>query len=247
MTTIYDLSWKKTSFIFKLCLLWASITECRPKIKSENSADRAIGYSALSSTCYSIYRTAGARFKAILRPKWLLPIAPVRIVLWCITWLPFGGLCYWCMLPLSNKMNNLLDYDSTPADMCDIRQSILRARRHYDEAKICIDTVIRRSKVGSEVVKMHTLGLLHIGLAEIYVSAGSLNEAWEGEKEIEKALNFGKKAEETDPLQAVRIYGKCSELLDLLGYTARVAGLRRKAKDLASEHNAKDQLLKLSV
>lgn len=246
MTSIYDLSWKKTSFIFKLCLFWTSIKDCGTKIKSEKKEDRAVGYSALSSSYYSIYTTAGSKFKAIFRPKWLIWLAPIRIITWCATWLSLGAWCWWRMLPLSNKVKELLGYDNMPSCMCDVRQSILRARGKYAEAKKCIYTVLNR--YGVEDIKCHTLGLLYIAMADIYRienAPAGMNDA------TFLALEYAKKAEEVEPLQVDRIYKQCIRLLKLSGKTSLFGftstELINKAKELAKKHDAKDQSLKLSV
>ncbi len=64
MATIYDLSWARTSFVAKLILFMRSIFEQWRKINAIDVRVKAAGYSALSSTYYSIAGTAAAHLEA---------------------------------------------------------------------------------------------------------------------------------------------------------------------------------------
>src|SRR3989344_5857620 len=154
MNSIYDLSWSETSFLAKLRLFFNSNQHEKKRIRSHDSCVRAEGYSALSSTYYSIVGTAFSQLKASLQPKWL---APVRLAAWCFTWLPLATWCHWRMLHLSNHVVELISYEGMSADQCDVRQSILRRRGEYDEAKMCIFSALWR-----DVEKAHTRGLLRV-------------------------------------------------------------------------------------
>ena len=242
MTSVYDLSWGKTSFLAKLQLFVKSRKEMREKIEmpSGDRQVRADGYSALSSTYYSIVGSAMAQLKATLRPKWLIWLAPVRIIFWCLTWLPLGAWCYWRMLTLSNRMVKLIGYGGMSAGQCDIRQSILRRRGRYEEARKCIAEALAKNPE-----KAHTRGLLRIGLAEIYLKKKNL---WSAREELGNALIEAKEAEEQDPRQAARIFRHCADIVDRMrkGDQHLSNHLRQRAQELIVATGAKDQLLKLS-
>ena len=236
MTSIYDLSWGETSFLAKLQLFFKSRKQEKEKMQSNDQQVRAGGYSALSSTYYSIVGTAFSQLKAALRPKLL---APVKVAAWCLTWLPLTAYCYWRMLPLSNRIVELIGYDGMSADQCDVRQSVLRRRGQYDEAKKCI-----RAALAKNPEKAHTRGLLRVGLAEIYRHEGNRQSA---RTEVHAALAEAGEAEKQDPRQAARIYKHCADLFGQVGVNDLhpTDDLRRKAQELAQATGARDQLLKL--
>ncbi len=238
MSKIYRLSWNKTSFFAKILLFMKSHNSVAVRLASTDPKERADGYSALSSTYHSIYGTVYAQLMAIFRPKWLVWLSPVRIALWCVTWLPLGAWCYLRALPLSNKIVRLIGYDGMTADFCDIRQSILRRRGQYMEAFACIRIGLKKDSI-----KAHTRGLLHIGLAEIYKKYGNLPGAG---IEICAAIDAAGEAEKENPRQAARIYRHCVKILDFfLGESFPGNQLRRRARALLQEVGAKDQLLKI--
>lgn len=239
MTSIYNLSWNETSFFAKLQLFFKSRKQEKKKMRSYNQQVQAQGCSALSSTYYSIIGTAFSQLKAILRPRWLVWLAPVRVVVWGFTWLPLAVWCYWRMLPLSDRIVKLIGYEGMSADQCDVRQSILRHRNHYDEAKKCIRVALSKNPE-----KAHTCGLLHVGLAEIYQHEDNWRNA---EEEVQMAIAEAEEAEKQDPRQAARIYRHCASIIDFIEQDDSFSGnqLRRKAEILSREWGAKDQLLKL--
>ncbi len=239
MTSIYDLSWSKTSFLAKLKLFLKSRKREGEKIRSNDPRVQAQGCSALSSTYYSIVGTASSQLKATLRPAWLVWLAPVRILIWCLTWLPLTVWCYWRMLPLSDRIVRLVGYDGMSADQCDVRQSVLRRRGRHDEAERCIRVALNKNPE-----KAHTRGLLHVGLAGIYQSKGDWREA---EVEVKAALVEAQEAEKQDLRQAARIYRNCADITDFFEAGDPIPGsqLRSKAKELAQKADAQDQLLKL--
>lgn len=235
MVSIYDLSWGETSFLAKLQLFFKSRKQEKEKIRSGDRQVQAQGCSALSSTYYSIVGTAFSQFRAALRPKWL---APVQIAAWCLTWLPLAAWCYWRMLPLSNRIVELVGYDGMSADECDVRQSVLRRRSQYNEAKKCI-----RAAFAKNPEKAHTRGLLRVGLAEIYRYEGDWRNA---QTEATTAFAEATEAEKQDPRQAARIYRHCAQIAEQTGALPDFAdALRRKARELAQKMDAQDQLLKL--
>ncbi len=236
MTSIYDLSWGETSFLAKLQLFFKSRKQEKEKMRSSDVRVQAGGCSALSSTYYSIVGTAFSQLKAALRPKLL---APLNVAAWCLTWLPLTAYCYWRMLPLSNRIVELIGYDGMSADQCDVRQSVLRRRGKYDEAKKCI-----RAALAKNSEKAHTRGLLHVGLAEIYRHEGDRRNA---EAEVRVALAEAAESEKQDPRQASRIYKHCADITDFVKQGDPIPGsqLRRKAQELAQATGARDQLLKL--
>lgn len=236
MTSIYHLSWGRTSFLAKLQLFFKSQKQEKEKMQSSDQRVQAKGYSALSSTYYSIIGTALSQFRATLRPTWLVWLAPVRIVAWCLTWLPLAMWCYWRMLPLSDRIVEIVGYEGMSADQCDVRQSILRRRGQYDEAKKCILAALAKNPE-----KAHTRGLLRVGLAEIYRHEGDWRNAG---KEVRTALTEAEKAESEDPRQATRIYRHCADIIKQ-GDSILGGQLRQKAEALAHATDAQDQLLKL--
>ncbi len=239
MTSTYDLSWSKTSFLAKLQLFLKSQQNEKQKMQSGDRRAQAEACSSLSSTYYTIVGTGFSQLKATLRPKWLIWLAPLRILLWCLTWLPLAAWCYWRMLPLSNRMVELIGYDGMSADQCDVRQSVLRRRGQYEEAKKCI-----RAALAKNPEKAHTRGLLRVGLAEIYRHEGDWRNV---ETEVQSALTEAEIAEKQDPRQAARIYKHCANLTDFFEQGDPIPGsqLRRKAEELARSVGAQDQLLKL--
>ncbi len=236
MTTIYDLSWSETSFFAKVQLFFKSRKREKERMRSSHRRTQAHGYSALSSTYYGIFGTASARLKTTLRPLWL---TPVRIAVWCFTWLPLAAWCYWRMLPLSDRVVELIGYEGISADQCDVRQSILRRRGHYDEAKRCIHAALAKHPE-----KAHTRGLLRVGLADIYRHQGDRESA---RGEVHAALLNAAFAEKDDPRQAARIYKHCADISSFVEQGDPFPGnqLRAKAQTLAQATGAKDQLLKL--
>ncbi len=239
MTSTYDLSWSKTSFLAKLQLFLKSQQNEKQKMQSGDRRAQAEACSSLSSTYYTIVGTGFSQLKATLRPKWLIWLAPLRILLWCLTWLPLAAWCYWRMLPLSNRMVELIGYDGMSADQCDVRQSVLRRRGQYEEAKKCI-----RAALAKNPEKAHTRGLLRVGLAEIYRHEGNRQGV---ETEVKAALVEAEVSEKQDPRQAARIYKHCANLTDFVEKGDPIPGsqLRRKAEELARSVGAQDQLLKL--
>ncbi len=236
--TIYRLSWNEKSLIATLQLLSKSYEKTWQARTAINLDLRAHGYSALSSTYHTIYGRAFAHLKAIFKPRWLW-LAPIRLPLWCVTWLPLGGWCYWKALPLSNYVVALIGYEEMTADMCDIRQSILRRRRRYDEAEHCINVALEKKPE-----KAHTRGLLHVGLADVYVHlSGHRHDV---DDEVRAALKEAREAETYDPRQASRIYRDCAHFKFLLEGKDSPSGrqLQGKAMSLARETGAKDQTLK---
>lgn len=235
MATIYDLSWARTSFTEKLLLFVKSILEQRRKINSVDARVKASGYSALSSTYYSIAGTAGAQKEAIQKQEWGFLWVPLFLV----TWMPLGGWCWWRMLYISDRVEALIGYGGMTAAQCDIRQSVLRAHARFYEAKVCIEFGLRK-----EFYDMHTAGLLHCGMAHLFMREGSRMYA---DVHIRAALDAVSRAKQTDPRQAGRIYRGCAPIADWAGMSSPFTGaeLRQRAEVLAIVTDAADQLLKL--
>ena len=242
-SSIHELSWNKTSFPDKLRLFFKSRKIEKKKIKSNNPMTRAEGYSNLSSTYYSIAGTAFFQLKAILKSRETILLTPFRVIVWGLTWLLLATWCYWRMIPLSNRVVTLIGYDEMSADQCDIRQSILRRRGRFVEAKNCIEYALRKT-----AVKAHTRGLLRVALADIFKKEEEFEKA---KKEVKKAVTEAKKAEKRFPLQAARIYRNVAPFVDFLeikfeknfnGFEGK--DFLKKAEDLARLAGAEDQLLK---
>ena len=244
MTSIYDLSWGETSFRSKLKLFFRSQEDW--KLKDPDRWRQAEGCSALASTYHSIYGTAFAQLKAILRLKkwWLAWLMPIKLLVWCLTWLPLALWCYSRALPLSNRVVELMGgYGKMSAGTCDICQSVLRSHFKYAKAKECITEALNKPSV-----RPHTRGLLRVGLAEIYRREESgRRRRNKVRREVYLALAAAKEAERTEPRQAARIYRHCARLTDSIkrGDTVQANLLRQKAARLAQATGAKDQLLKI--
>lgn len=238
MATIADLSWKESSFLSKFRLFVKSNQKEGKRMRSSNRAVQAEGYSALSSTYYSIVGTGVSTLKNIVRSSRPRVFVPLRLVLWCLTWLPFAGWCFLRMLPLSRRVVKLIGYGGMSEGMIDIHQSILRLWRKDELAKDLISCLLR-----TESITPHTRGLLSVGLADIYLRRGQREAAYE---KIQAAIIQAHKVEETEPLQVVRIYRHAADMLaKLKGDTLQISELRRKASELAEKAGAKDQILKL--
>ena len=235
MDSIYDLSWARTSFIAKLILFFRANFKQREKIKSVDISTKAAGYSALSSAYYSIASTAGAQGKAIQKQAWGF----VWVPLFCMTWIPLGGWCWWRMLYLSDQVERLIGLRGMSAARCDIRHSILRARCRFYEARVCIESGLRK-----EFSDAHTKGLLHCGMAEILRRDLDRQGVC---RQLESAIASTRLAEQTDPRQAARIYRQCASLAEWLGLHSPLTAteLYQKAEVLAIAADATDQLLKM--
>lgn len=235
MASISDLSWNETSFRAKVRLFSNSKKQEEGKMQSGNPMVRASGCSALSSTYYSIVGTAFSHLKIALKLQWS---APFRLMLWCCTWLPLAVWCYWWMLVLSNHVVMAIGYERMSVGQCDIRQSILRRRNYFAEAKRCILKALLKDP------EAHTLGLLRVGLAEVYRKE---NDKRRARIEIQKAVYITKETEKTDPKQAARIYRGCASIMDFLENGDPTVGdqFRCRARSLLQSARAEDQLLKL--
>jgi len=233
--SVYDLSWKEDSFRAKRELFFRSRREKLGIIRE--STDRMVqarAYSSLSSVYYSIAGTALSRLKEIIRHRHI-----GSAFLYPVSWALLGCWCYYRMLPLSNRvLETCRGYGQMSADMCDVRQSILRKRGRFSEALVCINWGLQ--KHGS---KPHTLGLLLIGKADIYSRKGEKAGAYFSVKE---ACNRAIDAEKDDPNQAIRIYRNVAAILDLIKMDPELSRLcRQKTAELAEATGAKDQLLKM--
>lgn len=208
MVSIYDLSWNKDSFISKICLFFKSNLNARKRInlgnKLGNYRDKAAAYSALSSTYYSIAGTAYAKFRAIFEVNslWLFC---VKFLTFIFTWAPLGLWCNYRMLHLSNKFALLIDAEDATSGECDIRQSILRRRGRFSEAKIWIESGLKKKDI-----ELHSIALLFIGRADIYKNLGD----WEKTEEyVKMALEIAETVEKININQAIRIYKHCVNLI----------------------------------
>ncbi|MEX0931618.1 MAG: hypothetical protein WDZ88_02595 [Candidatus Paceibacterota bacterium] len=221
MNTIQSLSWDEISFLAKLRLFSKSREQEKEKIRSNNPQIQAEGYTSLSGTYYGITSTAFFQLKASFQSGWL---TPAKVTLWGITWLPLGMCCYWRMLPLSNKVVELVGYDGMSADQCDIRQSILRHRGSNTERMECCKAGLSKSPQ-----KAHTRGLLYVGLAEARLSeflelrySGEINSPTaeaiklKAERAVRLALRAAEEAESQEPLQTSRILRRCAFVIEEL-------------------------------
>ncbi len=241
MSSVYDLSWNKNSFLNKFDLFTKAIDDNAQLVCSMHAIKRSDGYSALSSVYYSIAGSTFAKLKSLLKPCWRLIFLPVSFSLFLITWLPLGVWCYFRMLPLSNKaLYYAGGYDNFSADKCDVRQSILRKRGLFYEAEHCIWKGLSKKESS-----LHTKALLFLGLSYLYMRVGEVRSA---EEYTRSALKFIKEIKEYDPRQAIRVYKGCAQIADVLGMVAPNGNtLRRQAKELAESIGAKDQSLKMEV
>lgn len=235
MISIYDLRWGKTSFLAKLVLLFNSHRKENKKTLSKDPRDRASGFSALSSTYYSIAGTAAVQLNNLFRDWRLLLFVPFRAILWGA----LGVWCYWLMLPFSDRVVKLIGYEGMSPDQCVVRQSILRKRGRLEEASQCINLALAKNpRLGS------TRGLLLVASADIRAKEGKLSLA----KEILRAaIAEGSDAERIYPEQAARIYRHAADIFDFIcGHSSEEGQeLRREAEVLAKKAGSKDQVLKL--
>ncbi len=233
---IYRLSWDDDTFFGKAKLLFSSYKKEKEKINSQNPYTKGEGYSALSSTCFSIANTAKAKLRASFSPWYLVLFKPVICL---FTWVPLGAFCFFWMLPLSNKVKKILGYENMSADQCDVRQSILRAWHFYKKALNCA-----RWGLIKEDASAHTIALLHLGISDISLKFKCILTA---ESHISDALSKIKEAEKESPRQAVRIYKKSAFLYQkIYGHNSiRAKTLLKKAEKLAKETGTKDQLAKI--
>jgi hypothetical protein len=235
--TISILSWNKVSFLAKLQLFLKSRKDYLEKIQSNSALDQAEVCSSLSSSYYSIVGTGVVHFRNFFRCSWKLVLLPILVLFWLLTWFPLMLWCYFNMLHLSNRVVKLIGYSEMTADQLDIRQSILRRRGRYKEARVCIEIALKKT------LNHHTRGLLCVGLAEIFLREDNRDGVV---MEIRSALHEAEKCEGREPQQASRIYRHCSSLHFKLEGNNSFEGelLRSKAKSLAMSVGAKDQVLK---
>lgn len=249
MSSIHELSWNETSFWAKLQLFFKSRKLTKVKIKAKDPLIQAEGYSELSSTYLTIANTGYSHLKSLidLQP---FSLPPLSTLLWPFTWLPLSVWCYWRMLPLSNSMFDRVKVEDMTVNQLDIHQTILRARNSVMDlvnAEQCI-----RAALNKKPEKPHILGLLHVGLADVfakrYMKEGEYVLYFSlAEENVRLALLEAMRAETEDVRQAARIYRKCADIKESLridSYFTRNR-LREHAKELLEEVGAKDQLLKI--
>jgi|GEM_PF-1403522 len=235
---VYERSWYKDSFWSKFTLLLDSHKNVAHLTSSDDTMERSDGYSSLSSTYYSIAGTAFSYIRYFYKPVWLLPVFPLRVVLWGL----LGAFCYWRMLPLSDKALACAGgYRNFSADKCDVRQSVLRKRGRFEDAAICC-----LNGQGKPDVSPHTRALLDLGLADAHIHLGNNNEY--AERNVKRAVELVEEVKQYDKKQAIRIYKKAAELGEKIKLSVPAPEtLRRQAKELAKEVGAKDQLLKMGA
>ena len=231
MENTYDLSWSTDDFFSKLRLIRLSRAKVRESRKSstENLAD---AYSGLSSTYYSICGSAFAQAKKAKENGFIC------LLKWFFTWFPLGLWCYHFMYSASNKTVDLIGLKGMTAEQCDIRQSILGKFCKWNEV---VDIII--DSLGKDM-KDHTRGLLMVSLSEALWKRGSSNSI---EVHLRLALNIAFSVRESEPLQAVRIFRKSADVLDLICgcETEESLEMRNIARKIAEEYGAKDQVLKV--
>jgi len=221
----YELSWNQVDFSSKSKLFFLSNDDFRDVLHNfeYNPKKLADAYGALSSTYYSIAGTAVAQIKA--RP-------------WKVFWWGFlGGWCYLRMLPLSNKVVSFIGYDDMSADQCDVRQSILRRRRQFEEAEKCIDIALQKEMSDT------TYCLLEVGLAEVKMQLG--RKFPEIERSVNSALSVLDENESIDVCQKIRILkqaGKIAAEYNEFELSGRLIG---SAQTLATKNNVRDQMIKI--
>jgi hypothetical protein len=239
--SIYKLSWDKSSFLAKFDLFTRSIDQSAELVCSEDTLKRSDGYSALSSTYYSIAGTVAAKFRSLFHLRWSLLLLPATVPLFLLTWLPLGGWCYFRMLPLSDKALACAGgYDNFSADKCDVRQSILQKRKKLGAAVNCIFVGLKKPNISH-----HTKAFLYLGLASAKLTSGDKLFA---EESLKWSLGLVGVVQEYNKNQAIRIYKKAAELAGKLdSFIPAPVTLRRRAKELAENIDAKDQLLKMGV
>ena len=233
---IYRLSWDDDTFFGKVKLLLSSYKKEREKIDSQNPYTKGAGYSALSSTCFSIANTAKAKLKASFSPWYL---APFKLTICLFTWVPLGAFCFFWMLPLSNKVEEILGCESMSANQCDIRQSVLRAWHFYRKALNCAQWGLAKKDIST-----HTIALLHLGMSDIYLK---IKCPFTAEEHLLEVTHKIEKIKKENPRQAVRIYKKSAFLYQKIhGHESiKAKTLLKKAEKLAKEIGAKDQLTKI--
>lgn len=232
MASIYDLSWKRISWIDKLNLIRKSQQDHAKKFNSGDDIIKAEGCSALSSTYYSVLGTAFAHLKLAFKFSWKFP---AKFLFWIFAWLPLAMWCRWRMTYWSNQVVKLIGYEGMTADQCDVRQSILRRCGRWSEAEDCIQIGLKASNL-----QAHTESLLRIGLAHVYFQGKNYDAA---KKETERAFTCGHEVV-GDLNQSSRIYRHCANLFKRFkdpsaNYSAEVA------EALAKETGARDQYQKM--
>jgi tetratricopeptide (TPR) repeat protein len=125
------------------------------------------------------------------------------------------------------------------ANQLDVRQSILRRARRYDEALQCISEALNHERIA-----MHTEALLYIGFGEISRKLRRSNDEAAAYREAEGLLP--KVVEQGQLAQAARIARHLSGFYKRRGKAGPAAEFFRLAQRYAEKAGAKDQIIKSS-
>lgn len=231
VNTHYSLSWDRSDFLSKLKLFWLSLSNFWKEIQKPAAGitEKAAAYSALSSTYYSIAGTALAKIRNARYSFRALFAAPL--------WFLLGGWCYLRMLSLSDKVVELIGYDNMSADQCDVRQSILRKRGKFSEARRCI-----MAAWGKEMSDT-SYCLLQLGMADVWIENG--DKPSEIIKRVHEVLHVLERDNDVSLRQKIRILKQAGKVAAICREDELADRLVWNAQHLANEHEVRDQIAKI--
>jgi hypothetical protein len=255
--SIFDLSWNEDGFFAKLHLIIKSESETKKAWQlrvNKSCVNRGGGIaqwknkqrdvlSALSSAYYSV---AGSCFSWVRRPPVFLskknPLVVLEIIFRVFQipfWLLLGAYCFIRMLPTSDKMLSIAGgYENLTADQCDIRQSILRRYRNWEEALECIEYGARKNP------SLHCEALLLVGKSYCRMNLGYLTWKDDVVGYLDRMLEISIQTIKDNPHQTSRILRHCADLGRMVSNNESDL-CRLRAEQLAQQVGAKDQLLKI--
>lgn len=229
---VSELSWKRSDLWAKWKLYWL-MNEHRFGFwrYRHDPLKRAAAYTTISSTYYSILATGKHQYDSVVHH-------PFRLLVWFLTWGPLMFLCRMNVGFISDQVLEVVngDYSKLSADQCDVRQTILRFLKRWDEAKRAIDSGLKDVNA-----KPHTLALLYLGKAEIAFNEGR----WQS---VGGLLSIVESHAQHIPLreggQRARVYRRAARLSTDSNQRLK---FWMKAEDAVRTHGLEDQLLKLQI
>lgn len=228
--SVSELSWKRSDVWAKWKLYWL-MNEHRFSFwrHRHDPLKRVAAYTAISSTYYSILATGKRQFDSVVHH-------PFRLIAWVLTW---GPLMFLCRMNIGLASDQALeavggDYSKLTADQCDVRQTILRFLKRWNEAKLAIEAGLKDVNA-----KPHTLALLYLGKAEIALNEGH----WQV---VPGLLSIVESHAQLIPLreagQRARVYRKAAKLSPDPNESNK---FWMRAQEVVRAHDLKDQFLKL--
>ena len=235
MISQYTRDWDRSGLLSKYVLFFVALWRFLKIRFSAGVSKTELGaaYSALSSNRYAIAGTAYAKIKRARHSVTAFFTAPL--------WLLLGWWCYLRMLPLSDKAVSILGYEHMTADQLDVRQSILRKLKNYEEALRCIGRAVQKEDMSDT-----SYALLQLGLAECYSRIGKGSSYSPLAMAMVVVRDVETEKLKIDDRQKIRVLKQGAVVAELNGQKHTATFLREKALTLAKNVGAFDQVAKVS-